>query len=185
MVTDLVKKLEDNILKITNSFHEEILTIRSSKPSASLVENISIEAYGSASLLKHLASISIIMPNIIVIEPWDKSILSNIKKSIENSNLGFNPQMEGNEIRIYLPPLTKERKEELIKILNSKKEEFRIRIRKAREETLEELKDLFEQKEISEDEKFKAKEEIQKIIDKGNQKLDEYESIKVKEIMES
>lgn len=181
----LLKQLEDKIKNITDSFHQEILTLRTSRPSASLVENIPVEAYNGIQPLKHLANISIMPPNSIIVEPWDKSILTNIKKAIETSNLGISPQLEANFIRVSLPPLTKERKDELIKILSAKKEDFRIKIRQAREDSLEELKNLFEKKEISEDEKFKLKEEIQKIVDKGNEKLDDLELNKKREIEES
>lgn len=185
MPQPLLKKLEEEIKIITDNFHQEILGLRTSRPSASLVENIAVEAYGGYQPIKYLANISIIPPNVIVIEAWDKSILGNIKKAIENANLGINPQQEASLIRICLPPLTKERKEELIKLLSIKKEEFRIKIRQARENALEKVKEMFEKKEISEDEKFRLKEEIQKIIDKGNEKLDEYELNKKKEIEES
>ncbi|MGB9680608.1 MAG: ribosome-recycling factor [Minisyncoccia bacterium] len=184
MPQELLKKLEEKIKNIANNFYSDILTLRTSRPSPSLVENISVEAYGGIQPIKHLANISIIPPNVIIIEPWDKSLLANIKKAIETTNIGISPQLEANTLRLYLPPLTKERKEELIKILSAKKEDFRIKIRQAREEALEELKNLFEKKEISEDEKFKLKEEIQKIVDKGNEKLDDLELNKKKEIEE-
>lgn len=185
MTEALLKKLEENIKNIADNFHQEILSLRTSRPTASLVENILIEAYGGYQPVKHLANISIIPPNVIVIEPWDKSVLNNIKKAIETANIGVSPQLEANLVRISLPPLTKERKEELIKILSAKKESFRIKIRQARENALEEVKKLFEKKEISEDEKFKLKEDIQKIIEKGNEKLDEYELNKKREIEEN
>lgn len=184
MSSEITKNLEKAAQEITESFHSEILSLRTSRPSPSLVENISVESYGNFLPLKHLASISIMPPNIISIEPWDKSLLNNIKKAIEASNLGLTPQLEANQLRLYLPSLTKERKEELIKILNLKKEDFRIKLRQLREETLQNIKELFEKKEISEDEKFRLKDEIQKIIDKSNEKLDEYETNKKKEIEE-
>jgi len=185
MSSEITKNLEKAVEEVTQSFHEAILTLRTSRPSPSLVENISVESYGSFSPLKHLASIAIMPPNVITIEPWDKSLLNNIKKAIEVSNLGLSPQIDGNQLRLYLPPLTKERKGELIKLLNLKKEEFRVKLRQLREDALENIKELFDNKEISEDEKFRLKEEIQKIIDKGNEKLDEYEANKKKEIEEN
>ncbi len=185
MPQELLKKLEEEIKRVTEEFHQEIMGLRTSRPSSALVENIPVEAYGVFQPIKHLANISLMPPNGIIIEPWDKTILNNIKKAIETSNLGLSPQLEGNIIRILLPSLTKERKEELIRVLSVKKENFRIKIRQKREDALEEVKNLFENKKISEDEKFRLKEEIQKIVDKGNEKLDEYENNKQREIEES
>lgn len=185
MSKEVIKQLEEKVKEITESFRQEIIGLRTSRPSPSLVENIPVEAYGGYQPIKYLANINILPPNVILIEPWDKTILGNIKKAIESSNLGVSPILETNLIRIVLPPLTKERKEELIKILSLKKEEFRIKLRQVREKILLEIKQLFENKEISEDEKFRLKEEVQKIIDKGNEKLDELELNKKREIEES
>lgn len=180
-----LNQLEEKITIFLNQFSEEITSLRTSRPSASLVENIKVFCYNTDNLLKHLASISIVLPNIIIIEPWDLNIIKDIEKAINNSNLGLTPNVEGRQIKLFLPPLTKERKEALIKVLNSLKEDTRIKIRKAREEILEMIKQDFEDKKISEDEKFRLLNEVQKVIDKYNKILDEKVEKKSHEIMES
>ncbi|MGB9763258.1 MAG: ribosome recycling factor [Minisyncoccia bacterium] len=184
-MTQYLKILEDKINNFINQFQEEITSLRTSRPSSSLVENIKVFCYNTETPLKHLASISVVLPNIIIIEPWDASIIKDIEKAIANSNLGLTPTIEGKQLKLFLPSLTKERKEALIKILNSLKEDTRIKIRKAREETIEEIKQDFGEKKISEDDKFKLLEEVQRIIDKYNKILEEKTEKKSQEIMES
>ncbi|MBP8617835.1 MAG: Ribosome-recycling factor [Parcubacteria group bacterium ADurb.Bin305] len=181
----IIKKLETNIQELVHSFEEDLKAFRTARPSPALIENIIVEAYGSASPLKHLASISIQPPNALVVEPWDKTIIPAIIKALGSSPLGVNPQSDGISVKIYLPPLTHERKQELIKFLSSKKEEYRIKVRQIREDSLEMVKNAFDKKEISEDDKFRLKEEIQKRIDSSNKNLDEIEKKKADEIMNS
>jgi len=180
-----LKAFEEKTLEIIKEFQEEISSIRTSRPSAALVENIKVECYNSQMPLKHIASVSISPPNIIIVEPWDAAIVSETKKALEASALGVTPSVEGKQIKLFLPPLTKERKEILLKLLNSKKEDHRIQLRKIREEIMEAIKKDFEEKKISEDEKFRFSEEGQKIIEKTNKILDEKGELKEKEIIES
>jgi ribosome recycling factor len=182
---DLIKHFEEIIDLLIKEFKEEILALRSSRPSSSQVENIKVECYNSQSLIKHLASISIVLPNIIIIEPWDQNIVPNIVKALASSALGINPTIDGRQIKLFLPVLTKERKEALVKILNSIKEEYRVRLRKHREEIISEIKKQYEDKVISEDDKFRLLDEIQKIIEKTNKILDEAAESKEHEILES
>lgn len=185
LTNNFLKNFEEKANILITQFSEDILGLRTGRPSTALVENIKVECYNTQSPLKHLASLTIVLPNIIIIEPWDASIVSNIEKAITASSLGINPTIEGKQIKIFLPPLTKERKDALIKLLNSKKEETRVKLRKIREEIVEEIKTSFGNKEISEDEKFRLLEEVQKIIDKINKMLDEKTENKTKEILES
>jgi len=182
---DLIKNFEEIINLLIEEFQEEILALRSSRPSSSQVENIKVECYNSQSLIKHLASISIVLPNIIIIEPWDQTIVPNITKALGSSALGINPTVDGRQIKLFLPVLTKERKEALVKILNSIKEEYRVRLRKHREEVISKIKQQYEDKVISEDDKFRLLDEIQKIIEKTNKILDEAAEKKEQEILES
>jgi len=174
---------------LINQFKEEILALRSSRPSSAQVENIKVECYNTQSPIKHLASISIVLPNIIIIEPWDVTIVPNILKSLTSSSLGVNPAVEGRpacagrQIKLFLPALTKERKEALVKLISSIKEEYRVRLRKTREEIVSEIKQSFEEKTISEDEKFRLLEEVQKVVEKTNKTLDEAAEKKEKEIV--
>jgi len=120
-----------------------------------------------------------------MVEPWDESLVEAISKAITLSPLALTPNINGRQIKIFLPPLSKERKEELVKLIKEKKEEARVNVRKLREEVVQEIKHDFEKKEISEDEKFHLLEEAQKIINETNKSLDEIEERKIKEMQES
>lgn len=181
----IIKEFKEKTQKIIEDFHNEILKFRTSRPTTAFVEDIKVDCYGSLTPLKHIASISIKLPNSIIIEFWDENLIEKAKKAIENANLGVNPIVEGKQIKIFLPPLSKDRKEEIIKLLGIKKEEFRIRIREAREEFIEKIKAKFEDKEISEDEKFRLKDEIQEIVEETNKSLDKEEERKTDEILNS
>jgi len=185
VINDFLKNFEEKTNLLIEQFKEEILALRTSRPSAPQVENIKVECYNTQSPIKHLASIAIVLPNIIIIEPWDATIVPNIVQSLTSSSLGVNPSVEGRQIKLFLPALTKERKEALIKLINSIKEEYRVRLRKSREEIVAEIKQGFEEKTISEDEKFRLLEEAQKVVDKINKTLDEAAEKKEKEISES
>jgi len=188
---DFIKNFEEKTNLLIDQFKEEILALRTSRPSAAQVENIKVECYNTQSPIKHLASISIILPNIIIIEPWDATIVPNIVQSLASSSLGINPAVEGRpacagrQIKLFLPALTKERKEALVKVISSIKEEHRVHLRKTREEIVAVIKKEFELKAISEDEKFRLLEEVQKVVDKTNKALDEAAEKKEKEILES
>lgn len=181
----VIEKFKEQGKKLSEDFYNEILAFRTSRPATVLVEDIKVDCYGSLSPLKHIASISIKPPNVIIIEPWDESLLASIKKALEISNIGLTPSQEGKQIRLFLPPLSKERKEELIKLIRVKKEDYRVKLREARDKILEEIKKKFEKKEINEDEKFRLKEEIEKIVEQVNKTLDIQEKQKTDEILSS
>ncbi len=132
--------------------------------------------------LKQLATIQTPEPRSIVIHPWDKNVIKNIEKAISQSKLGLAPVTDEEFIRLKVPPLTEERRRELVKILQEKVEECRVSIRRQREEIWKEIQDLEKEKEISEDDKFKAKDELQKVVDEYNSKLEEIKERKEEEI---
>lgn len=181
----MIKNFEEQAKKLISDFQGEILTLRTSRPTSALVEEIKVDNYGSLTPLKHLAGISIKLPNIIIIEVWDDNLIAPIKKSLESSSLGLTPSIEGKQVKLFLPMLSKERKEDLIKLMRLKKEEYRVRLRELREKTIEEVEQRYKDKGISEDEKFRFKEGIQKIIDQTNESFDNKEKQKTEEIMES
>lgn len=181
----IIKQFTEQTKKLSEDFYNEILCFRTSRPTTALVDNIKVDCYGSLSPLKHIASILIKPPNVIIIEPWDEGLVSSIKKALELSNLGLSPSQEGKQIKLFLPPLSRERKNELIKLIGSTKEKYRVRLKEMRDKLLEELKEAFNKKEISEDEKFRLKEEIQKIVEQTNKSLDNQEKQKIEEILNS
>ena len=181
----LIEKFKEQTKKLLEDFFNEIIGFRTSRPTTALVDNIKVDCYGSLSPLKHVASVSIKLPNVIIIEPWDEGLASFVKKALESSSLGLTPSQEGKQIKLFLPPLSRERKDELVKLIGSTKEEYRVKLREIRDELLGEVKEEFDKKEISEDEKFRLKEETQKIVEQTNKSLDNQEKQKADEILNS
>lgn len=142
-------------------------TIRSGRATPSLVQNLEITAYGGTQRLRILevASVTSPDPQSLVIDPWDKSIIGEIKKGIEIANVGLNPSIDGEIIRISVPPLTTEDREKFVKILNTKLEESRVAIRQVRAEAMHNIKSEFEDKKITEDEKFAFEKNLQTLTD--------------------
>jgi len=181
----IIQKFKEQTKKLSEDFFNEILSFRTSRPTTALVDNIKVDCYGSLSPLKHVASVSIKLPNVIIIETWDEGLVASVKKALETSSLGITPSQEGKQIKLFLPPLSKERKDDLIKLIGGKKEEYRVQLRDIRDKLLCELKEEFDKKEISEDEKFRLKEEIQEVVEQTNKSLDNQEKQKTDEILNS
>ena len=166
-------ELKDNVRQKLNNYAEVLAAIRSNKISASLVENIIVDCYCTQSPLKNLANIIVQPPNILIIEPWDSSILNELAHAIEVSPLHIMPQKDQKFLRLVFPSLTTERREQLIKVINTEKEKIRIEIKQIREDIIKKVENDFQNKLISEDQKFYLKKEIQKVIDDANTKIDE------------
>ncbi|MFH0820848.1 MAG: ribosome recycling factor [Candidatus Peregrinibacteria bacterium] len=159
--------------------HAEYSKIQTGRANAALVEGVLVESYGTRMPLKALANISIPEFHQIVIQPWDRSQIQAVEKAIRDSNLGLNPQNDGILIRLNLPPLTEERRRELVKLVNRTAEEARIAIRNARHEAMSQLKVM----ELSEDEKKSKEEVIQKKVDEFNKKIEEAAKKKEQDVM--
>ena len=168
--------------KAIDFFKEDISGLRTGRASAAIVEDIMVEAYGTHQTLKSLASINISDAKTVNIEPWDKSVLSAIEKSIRDSGIGLNPVNTGSQIRLFLPELTSERRQELIKVLHQKEEGARIAIRKVREEIKEMIKASEDDKEITEDEKYRLQEDLERMEKENNDKIKEITEKKEAEI---
>jgi len=152
---------------------QDISTLRTGRATPALVEDILVVVYGTKQPLKAVASISVADAKTINVEPWDKSIMNDIDKSIREGNLGFNPVNDGKLIRIPLPELNSERRAELIKVLHGKLENTRISIRKIREEVKKQIDAAFKNKEIAEDEKFQMEDELEKLVKEYNAQIKE------------
>lgn len=169
--------------KVMDFLRFEFSKIRTGRAHTSLVENIEVEAYGAMTPLNQLASISVPEPRTIAIAPWDKSVLIPMEKALQQSDIGVNPVNDGDIIRIILPSLTEESRRELVKRVNGKAEEARIRVRNVREETLKSYEKQENSGEISEDEKFQKKEMLQKSVDVYNEKIELLRKEKEQEVM--
>lgn len=146
-------------------YREEIAALRTSRASPALVENVLVASYGTTLPVKQLASLSLAGPNVITVQPWDKEMLPQIERAIRDANLGVSPVIEGGIIRVTLPPLTEERRKELVKLLGKKTEDAKIAFRLARDQARREIQKLFEEKKISENDKYRANERLQKEVD--------------------
>lgn len=177
-----ISDFKGNFDKAIEFFKEDISGLRTGRASAAIVEDIMVEAYGTHQTLKSLASINIPDAKTVNIDPWDKSILAAVEKSVRDSGLGLNPVNTGSQIRIFLPELTSERRNELIKILHQKEEAARIAIRKVREEVKEMIKSGEDSGEVGEDEKYRLEEDLDKMVKEYNDKVKEITDKKEGEI---
>lgn len=177
---DCKEKMEKAIKNLEKDFSK----LRTGRASTSLVEDLVVDYYNTPTPLNQLASISIPDSRTIAIQPWDKSSIGNVEKAIMKSDLGLNPTNDGKMIRINIPPLTEERRKELVKVAKKYNEDTKIAIRNIRREAKDTLKKMKKDKDISEDEIYRAQEEIQKITDNFVSQTDELLSEKQKEIME-
>lgn len=159
------------------------MRVRAGRASIDLVENIMVEAYNTKMPLNQLATLSTPEPRLLVIQPWDKSIIKNIESALRAEINDLNPVVDGGVIRIPFPAPTEERRRALVKEVGKIIEEAKIRIRRVREEELRELKTKEEKKEISEDQLFRQKEEVQKSVDEYNKRVEEIGQKKEEEIM--
>ncbi|PIU99076.1 ribosome recycling factor [Candidatus Wolfebacteria bacterium CG03_land_8_20_14_0_80_36_15] len=179
---NLKDKLENKIRAITEGFKQELSVIRSNRPTPKMVENIKVDYLGQKLSIKQLASIGILPPSTIELNVWDSSVISAISKVIESANLGVSVVTEGKSIRVNLPLLSEERRKELIKTVKKEAEKTRIYLRTIRDEFNKKINSQFENKEISEDQKFKLKEKVQKAIDDANKEIESLNENKIKEI---
>lgn len=179
---EIRKKMEDAL----SDLQEDLASIRTGRANSAMVENIVVSAYGGAQRLKimELANINSQDPQTLIIEPWDKQVVGEIRKAIMAANVGLNPSIDGDIIRISIPPMTGEDREKFVKILHTKLENARIHIRQIREDAKKDIKQEFEDKNISEDDKFRQEEELQKITDEFTDKIEVIGEKKEKELLQ-
>lgn len=169
ILTEPNKKIEDTLAHL----NLELAGIRAGRASPALIENIPVEAYGSRMKLVEVSNISAPQPTLLTVNVWDASILTNVIKAIQEANLGLNPSNEGSLIRLPIPPLTQERREEFIKLLHIKLEETRVQIRKIRQDSRQDWQKSKESGEISEDEFFRREKLLQELVDKNIEAVEE------------
>jgi len=165
MASDILVNTEAKMPKAIEALKRELATIRTGRATPALIEHISADAYGVPTPLNQLASISAPEPRLLLIQPWDRGLAGNVVKAILKSDLGLNPSSDGNVIRLTIPPLTEERRQELVKVVRRRLEEGRVALRNLRREAMEELRRLEKDKQISQDELLRAQEQLQKLTD--------------------
>ncbi len=182
-INTIKKTAEEHMEKTLQALGKELSKLRTGRASSDLVESIKVDYYGSVTPISQLATVSIPDSKTIAIHPWDRGSFSAIEKAIQKSDLGLNPVNDGKILRIAIPPLTEERRKELVKVAKKYTEEAKVAIRNIRRDANEHLKKAEKAKEITEDEHHRAHDEIQKITDANIAKADEKLAAKEKDIM--
>jgi len=178
----VIKESEAKMQTALDALKHQFSTIRTGRAHPSLVESVKVDYYGTKTPIKQLASISTPEPRLIVIQPWDKASMEMIEKAIMTSDVGITPVNDGKLIRLSMPQLTQERRDELIKVLHRIAEEGKVSIRNTRHHAIEEAAKLEKENKMTEDDKFDTKDKIQKITDEFSKKIDSIFAEKEKEI---
>lgn len=178
-----IRDYNDKFEKEINHLKDELSRIRTGRASQALFDNIMIEAYETRTPLPQLASITVPEPRALIVQPWDKNVLKEVEKALSNSDLGVSVKNDGNVLRVTLPMLTEENRKKLVKVLHEKLEKTRISLRLTRDNIKDEIKKKLNDKEITEDDKFKLLEELDLKIKDYNKKIEDMGKNKEEEIM--
>jgi len=184
VIKEVLKEIEDKMKKSVVALEKELSGLRAGRATPALLEKITVEYYGVPSPIHQVASISVPEPRSLVIQPWDKSMIKHIEKAIQKSDLGITPMSDGIVVRLTIPPLTQERRNELVKVARKKAEEGRVAVRNLRRDGNDMVKALEKSGDVSEDQAKKGQEDVQKLTDRYIKEVDEVISAKEAEIME-
>ncbi|MFH1769395.1 MAG: ribosome recycling factor [Parcubacteria group bacterium] len=182
-VEQLLKEKKSDFAGILDFYKQDISSIRTSRATPSLVEDIKVTIYEQQMTIKELASLSVPEPRVLIIQPWDKNSIEAINGAISKSDIGINPVVDGGVIRLVIPALTEERRRDFIKVLKQRTEEARIKVRRVREDIWNEIQKLERGGEIREDDKFAGKDDLQKVVDEYNKNIEGLEKKKEEEIL--
>lgn len=182
MYKELIENLKPELDKALEFLKGEFMKIKTNRATPAMIEDIMVECYGQKLPIKQLGNINIPQSRLITVQPWDISVLSDIEKAIRNQS-SFSPVVDGEILRINIPQLSEEQRKEYVKIINEKTEETRISIRLHREKAWKDIQEMERKGEIREDDKFRAKDELQKMIDDYNKKIEDLRKNKESDIM--
>jgi ribosome recycling factor len=183
MVNDVLKEYEAHLKKALEALRHTLASIRTGRAAPGLVEHMHIEAYGATMPLNQLASVSVPEGRLLVIQPYDASMIKAIEKAIQQSDLGINPSNDGRLIRLAIPQLTEERRKELVKVVRSRVEEVKVSVRNQRRDAIDDLKKLEAEKLISEDDLHRGQERIQQLTERYTKELDQIGAEKEAEVL--
>jgi ribosome recycling factor len=184
MVDDLFGDAERRMQKAIEVLKQDIASIRTGRASSALIERITVDYYGTPTPINQVASISVPEARLLVIQPWDRKMLIDIEKAIQKSDLGINPNNDGQVIRLAIPPLNEERRRDMVKTLHKKLDEHKVAIRNVRRDAQDKLRDREKKKEVSEDELKRSTERLQKLTDRYIDEMDKVGKTKELEILE-
>ncbi len=183
-MNELIKNTEEKMNKTVAVLERDYKSIRAGRANASVLDRITVDYYGSPTPIQQMAAVSVPEPRILMISPWDASTLKDIEKAILISDIGINPQNDGRVIRLSFPPLTEERRKEIVKDVKRLAEDNKVAVRNTRRDAIEKLKGLKKANSVTEDDVANGEKKIQNLTDKFCKEIDELASIKEKEIME-
>ena len=184
MIDEITKDAEVRMGKSIESLQTELTKIRTGRAHPSLLDQIKVDYYGTGTPVNQVANVTVEDSRTLVVTPWEKDMVTKVEKAIMGSDLGLNPATAGTVIRIPMPPLTEERRKDLVKVVRHEAEQARVAIRNIRRDANSDFKDLLKEKEISEDEERKAEDNIQKLTDSFVGKIDKVLADKEAELME-
>ncbi|MFW6330822.1 MAG: ribosome recycling factor [Gemmatimonadota bacterium] len=184
MAMPTLKKTREQMEAAVDAMRREFAGVRTGKATPNLLDTVRVDAYGSKVPLNQVATVNTPEPRLIVVQPWDKSLINDIERSIMSADLGLNPSNDGNLIRVPIPPLSEERRKDMVRLLHKMAEEGRISVRQARQEANKAVKQQENDHEISEDEARRQLEEVQKLTDEYIARIDEMMAKKEAEVME-
>ncbi len=184
MVEDWLVEGDNRMRGAVKTFEEDLAAIRTGRASPALVERLDVDYYGTRTPLQQIANISAPEPRLVTIKPFDPSTMKDIERAIQVSDLGLTPSNDGKIIRLSIPPLTEERRHELVKLVRSRAEEARVAVRNVRRDVQNELRDLEKEKEISEDELYRSEERLQKLTDEHIEAINAVSEKKEAEVLE-
>ncbi len=184
MIDSMLQETKDKMGKSIEALKKEMQRVRTGRASANMLDAVKVDYYGALTPLNQMASVSVPESRLITIQPWDATAIKAIEKGILKSNIGLTPSSDGKIVRISVPPLTEERRKEIVKMVNKTCEDFKVALRNIRRDGNEMLKSLKKDGDISEDDQFKAQDQVQKITDEQVAVVDSIYSEKEKEILE-
>lgn len=184
MTADLLADAERRMLKAIEALKQDLAAIRTGRASLALIERITVDYYGAPTPINQVASVSVPEARLLVIQPWDKKMLVDIEKAIQKSDLGINPNNDGQVIRLNVPPMNEERRRDLVKSLHKKLDEHKVAVRNVRRDIHDKLREREKKKEVSEDELKRSTEKLQKLTDRYIDEMDKVGKTKEQEILE-
>jgi ribosome recycling factor len=184
MVKDILKELEKKMRVSTEHFRRELSKLRTGRANINIFEDIKITYYGTLTPINQVATLGVPDPTLIVIQPWDPSVLEALEKAVRGSEYGFNPINDGKVLKVPIPPLDEDRRREIAKRIGKLMEEEKTALRNMRREAKEFIEELEKEKEITEDDKFLGLEKLQSLLDEHVKKIEEFAATKEKEILE-
>ncbi len=184
MVDDIFAETERRMQKAVEALRHDLTAVRTGRASASLLERIQVDYYGAPTPINHVATVTVPEARLLVIQPYERKMLTDIEKAIQKSDLGINPNNDGQVIRLSIPPLNEERRREMVKTVHKKLDEHKVAVRNIRRDTQDKLREREKKKEISEDELKRSTERLQKLTDRFIDEMEKVGKTKELEILE-